>query len=118
VHGHTSGNSAYARALFETLQESANPRTPGPSILTSGVMEVILARCLLLSAIPSRQLAIGLGIRAARPGTGYRVLLATASQWVDRLADARASGRLQAELVRLSRYPLMKSASSRSNRRR
>jgi DNA replication protein DnaC len=50
-------------------------------------------------------LAIGLGIRACQ--AGYRVLFATASQWVDKLADARTSGRLQAELARLSRYPLL-----------
>jgi DNA replication protein DnaC len=35
------------------------------------------------------------------------VLFATASQWVDKLADAHTSGRLQAELLRLSRYPLL-----------
>ena len=35
------------------------------------------------------------------------MLFATASQWVDRLADAHHGGRLQAELVRLARYPLL-----------
>ena len=50
-------------------------------------------------------LAIGLGIRACQ--AGHRVLFATASQWVDRLAEAHTSGRLQAELARLSRYPLL-----------
>jgi DNA replication protein DnaC len=35
------------------------------------------------------------------------VLFATASEWVDKLADAHNSGRLQAELARLSRYPLL-----------
>jgi DNA replication protein DnaC len=50
-------------------------------------------------------LAIGLGIRACQ--AGHRVLFATASQWVDRLADAHHSGRLQTELLRLSRYPLL-----------
>jgi DNA replication protein DnaC len=49
-------------------------------------------------------LAIGLGIRACQ--AGHRVLFATASQWVDRLATAHHSGR-QAELVRLGRYPLL-----------
>jgi DNA replication protein DnaC len=34
-------------------------------------------------------------------------LFATASQWVDKLANAHSSGRLQAELLRLSRYPLL-----------
>jgi DNA replication protein DnaC len=50
-------------------------------------------------------LAIGLAIRACQ--AGHRVLFATASQWVDRLAAAHHTGRLQAELVRLGRYPLL-----------
>jgi DNA replication protein DnaC len=50
-------------------------------------------------------LAIGLGIRACQ--AGHRVAFATAAQWVARLADAHAAGRLQAELTRLGRYPLL-----------
>ena len=50
-------------------------------------------------------LAIGLAIRACQ--AGHRVLFATASQWVARLADAHHAGRLQSELVRLGRYPLL-----------
>jgi DNA replication protein DnaC len=50
-------------------------------------------------------LAIGLGIRACQ--AGHRVAFATASEWVARLADAHHAGRLQAELVRLGRYPLL-----------
>jgi DNA replication protein DnaC len=50
-------------------------------------------------------LAIGLGNRACQ--AGHRVAFATAAQWVARLADAHAAGRLQAELVRLGRYPLI-----------
>src|ERR671939_338665 len=50
-------------------------------------------------------LATGLAIRACQ--AGHRVLFATASQWVDRLAGAHHTGRLQAELVRLGRYPLL-----------
>ena len=50
-------------------------------------------------------LAIGLGIRACQ--AGHRVLFATAAGWVARLADAHAAGRLQAELTRLGRYPLL-----------
>ena len=42
---------------------------------------------------------------AARPGTGS--LFATAAEWVARLADAHHAGRLQAELTRLGRYPLL-----------
>src|SRR6201988_2503674 len=50
-------------------------------------------------------LAIGIAVRACQ--AGHRVLFATASQWVDRLAAAHHSGTLQAELVRLARYPLL-----------
>jgi DNA replication protein DnaC len=50
-------------------------------------------------------LAIGLSIRACQ--AGHRVAFATAAQWVDRLAQAHAAGRLQAELARLGRYPLL-----------
>ena len=50
-------------------------------------------------------LAIGLAIRACQ--AGHRVHFATASEWVDRLATAHHAGRLQAELVRLGRYPLL-----------
>jgi DNA replication protein DnaC len=50
-------------------------------------------------------LAIGLSIRACQ--AGHRVLFATAAGWVARLADAHAQGRLQAELTRLGRYPLL-----------
>jgi DNA replication protein DnaC len=50
-------------------------------------------------------LAIGLAIRGCQ--AGHRVLFATASEWVARLADANHAGRLQGELVRLGRYPLL-----------
>lgn len=50
-------------------------------------------------------LAIGLGIRACQ--AGHRVAFATASEWVSRLAEAHTAGRLQAELIRLGRIPLL-----------
>ncbi|HEY7605455.1 MAG TPA: IS21-like element helper ATPase IstB [Actinomycetes bacterium] len=50
-------------------------------------------------------LAIGLGMRACQ--AGHRVAFATAAEWVARLAEAHTQGRLQAELVRLGRYPLL-----------
>jgi DNA replication protein DnaC len=50
-------------------------------------------------------LAIGLAIRACQ--AGHRVLFATAADWVATLAQAHHAGRLQAELVRLGRYPLV-----------
>ncbi len=50
-------------------------------------------------------LAIGIAIRACQ--AGHRTLFATASEWVARLAEAHHAGRLQDELVRLGRYPLL-----------
>ena len=50
-------------------------------------------------------LATGLAIRACQ--AGHRVLFNTASGWVDRLAAAHHTGRLQDELIRLGRYPLL-----------
>jgi DNA replication protein DnaC len=50
-------------------------------------------------------LAIGLAIRACQ--AGHRVLFATAADWVALLAQAQHAGRLQQELVRLGRYPLL-----------
>jgi DNA replication protein DnaC len=50
-------------------------------------------------------LATGLAIRACQ--AGHRVLFATAAVWVDRLATAHHDGRLQDELTRLGRYPLI-----------
>jgi DNA replication protein DnaC len=50
-------------------------------------------------------LATGLAIRACQ--AGHRVLFATAAEWVTRLNDAHNGGRLQDELRRLGRYPLL-----------
>jgi DNA replication protein DnaC len=49
--------------------------------------------------------ATGLAVRACQ--AGHRVAFATAAQWVDRLATAHHSNRLQSELVKLGRYPLI-----------
>jgi DNA replication protein DnaC len=50
-------------------------------------------------------LATGLAIRACQ--AGHRVAFATAAQWVTQLAEAHQAGRLQQELIRLGRYPLL-----------
>jgi DNA replication protein DnaC len=50
-------------------------------------------------------LATGIAIRACQ--AGHRVLFATAADWVSVLATAHHAGKLQAELVRLGRYPLL-----------
>src|SRR5690242_12616738 len=50
-------------------------------------------------------LATGLAVRACQ--AGHRVAFATAAEWVARLAEAHHAGRLQTELTRLGRYPLL-----------
>jgi DNA replication protein DnaC len=50
-------------------------------------------------------LSIALGIRACL--AGHRVAFATAAEWVDRLGAAHDAGKLQDELRRLGRFPLV-----------
>src|ERR671939_512411 len=50
-------------------------------------------------------LAIAMGIRACL--AGQRVIFKTATEWVALLADAQRQGRLDDELRRLERYPLL-----------
>jgi DNA replication protein DnaC len=50
-------------------------------------------------------LAIALGIRACL--AGQRVIFKTATEWVALLADQQRQGRLDEELKRLERYPLL-----------
>jgi len=50
-------------------------------------------------------LSIALGVQAAR--RGYRVAFATAHEWVGRLGAAKRAGRLDEELERLRRIPLL-----------
>jgi DNA replication protein DnaC len=50
-------------------------------------------------------LSIGLGIRACQ--AGHRVAFATAAEWVARLAVAHHAGRLQEEITKLGRIPLL-----------
>ena len=50
-------------------------------------------------------LATGLAIRACQ--AGHRVAFATASGWVARLVEAHHAGRLQDELTKLGRIPLL-----------
>jgi DNA replication protein DnaC len=82
---------------------------PGPTLDYLASLEWITAKENLCLVGPpgtgKTHLAIGLAIRACQ--AGHRVQFATAAEWVARLADAHHAGRLQAELIRLGRYPLL-----------
>jgi DNA replication protein DnaC len=90
-------NFAHARGLKRDL------------IAHLGTLDFVTARENVLLLGPpgtgKTHLAIGLAIRACQ--AGHRVLFATAAEWVTRLAEAHHTGRLQDELRRLGRYPLL-----------
>jgi hypothetical protein len=50
-------------------------------------------------------LTVDTGIRVGQ--AGHRVAFATAAQWVSRLVDAHHNGKLQDELTKLGRIPLI-----------
>ena len=74
-----------------------------------GTLDFVTARENVLLLGPpgtgKTHLATGLAIRACQ--AGHRVLFATATEWVSRLAEAHHAGRLHDELRRLGRYPLL-----------
>ncbi|MHA6781983.1 ATP-binding protein [Pseudonocardia saturnea] len=72
-----------------------------------GTLDFITARDNVMFLGPPRKthLSIGLGIRACQ--AGHRTAFATAAQWVARLAEAHHAGKVQDELVKLGRVPLL-----------
>ncbi|MBO3084106.1 IS21-like element helper ATPase IstB [Cellulomonas fengjieae] len=82
---------------------------PRDQIAHLGTLDFVTARENVVFLGPpgtgKTHLATGIAVRACQ--AGHRVLFATASEWVDRLATAHHDGRLQDELRRLGRYPLL-----------
>ena len=82
---------------------------PRDQIAHLGTLDFVTARENVVFLGPpgtgKTHLATGIAVRACQ--AGHRVLFATASEWVDRLASAHHDGRLQDGLRRLGRYPLL-----------
>jgi DNA replication protein DnaC len=97
-----------ARKTFEDFDFDAQPAIRNQvAALASGAF-LTEARNIVLLGPPGTgktHLATALGIIAAQHG--HRVLFATATDWVTRLADAHRSGRLPQELAKLRRYGLI-----------
>jgi DNA replication protein DnaC len=98
-----------ARKTIEDFDFSFQRSLRRDTLLHLGTLDFVAGRENVVFLGPpgtgKTHLAIGLGIRACQ--AGHRVAFATASQWVSRLAEAHTAGRLQAELTRLGRTPLL-----------
>jgi len=98
-----------ARKTIDDFDFSFQRSLRRDTVLHLGALDFVAARDNVVFLGPpgtgKTHLAIGLGIRACQ--AGHRVAFATAAQWVGRLADAHHAGRLQDELTRLGRIPLL-----------
>jgi DNA replication protein DnaC len=98
-----------ARKTIEDFDFSFQRSLQRDTLLHLGTLDFVAAKENVVFLGPpgtgKTHLAIGLGIRACQ--AGHRVAFATATDWVGRLAEAHAAGRLQDELTRLGRIPLL-----------
>jgi len=98
-----------ARKTIEDFDFSFQRSLRRDTLLHLGTLDFVAGRENVVFLGPpgtgKTHLAIGLGIRACQ--AGHRVAFATASQWVSSLAEAHTAGRLQPELTRLGRTPLL-----------
>lgn len=98
-----------SRKLLEMFDEG-RLRAPGPQVINRlGKADFVTrkANVVLLGGpgTGKTHLAVALGVRACQ--AGHPVLFATAAEWGNRLAEAKAAGRLRQELARLDAYPVL-----------
>jgi DNA replication protein DnaC len=98
-----------ARKTLEEFDFSFQRSVQKTLVLHLGQLDFLTAKENVLLLGPpgtgKSHLAIALGLRACL--AGQRVLFATATEWVTRLADAQRQGRLDEELRRLLWIPLL-----------
>ncbi|MER8221338.1 IS21-like element helper ATPase IstB [Streptomyces sp. NPDC094143] len=98
-----------ARKLLEDFDERHPRGFDRETVARLGKAEFVTARRNVVFVGPpgtgKTHLAVALGVRACQ--AGHRVLFATAAEWAARLTDARAAGRLDAELAALDGLPLL-----------
>ena len=87
----------------------SRPRSAATRVLHLGQLDFLAGRENVVLLGPpgtgKSHLAIAIGIRACL--AGHRVAFRTATEWVALLADAQRQGRLDDELARLQRIPLL-----------
>ena len=98
-----------ARKTLEEFDFSFQTSIRREQVLHLGQLDFLAGRENLVLLGPpgtgKSHLAIAIGIRACL--AGHRVAFRTATEWVALLADAQRSGRLDDELTRLQRIPLL-----------
>jgi DNA replication protein DnaC len=98
-----------ARKMIEDFDFDHQRSVKRDHVLHLATLDFITARTNIVLLGPpgtgKTMLATGLGIKACQ--AGHRVLFATAAAWTDRLTAAHRAGRLQQEITRLGRYPLL-----------
>jgi DNA replication protein DnaC len=98
-----------ARKTLEDFDYSFQRSLKRDQVAHLGTLDFIAERSNIVFLGPpgtgKTHLATGIGIRACQ--AGHRVAFATAAEWVARLAEAHTAGRLQGELTRLGRVPLL-----------
>ncbi|WMD09507.1 IS21-like element helper ATPase IstB [Streptomyces sp. FXY-T5] len=98
-----------ARKLLEDFDEQHPRGFDREAVARLGKADFVTARRNVVLVGPTgtgkTHLAVALGVRACQ--AGHRVLFATAAEWAARLAEARAAGRLDAELTALDDHPLL-----------
>src|SRR5512132_2843528 len=98
-----------ARKTLEEFDFAFQASVPRNAVLHLGQLDFLHGRENVVLLGPpgtgKTHLSIALGIRACL--AGHRVAFRTATEWVALLADAQRQGRLDAELDRLQRIPLL-----------
>ncbi|GGS63842.1 IS21-like element helper ATPase IstB [Streptomyces violaceus] len=98
-----------ARKLLEDFDQQHPRGFDRETVARLGKADFVTARHNVVFVGPTgtgkTHLAVALGVRACQ--AGHRVLFATAAEWAARLSDARAAGRLDAELAALDEHPLL-----------
>jgi len=110
--GETAGKPPKKRPLpgFKRNERWTSPRfyIADQQLRDAVNVAILLGQPLLITGEPGTgktHLSIALGVQAAR--RGHRVAFGSAQDWVGRLGEARRAGRLEDELERLRRIPLV-----------
>jgi len=90
---------------YSNIKHKASAENASSQSIDRGQVAVPFALLTEVREFIARPITPSQRIQASQ--AGHRVAFATAAQWVDRLAAAHYGDRLQDELIRLGRLPLL-----------